>query len=183
MEGTERKGKRQMQGKLGDPGIAADLALLGRNVREARERLGFSIGHLAALTHAKPSRLRLLEEGQQDITLRTLGRIAAALHVPAHTLFSDPLPSEKKAFQRLPAPGPDEAFAQNLRCQLEVSGYGIQATILARCGVSPSQLYRITHGTSSPLVSTVSRICREARMPVGEAITPPSNLLTERAPK
>lgn len=63
------------------------VRLLGRNVREARQRKGLTQEALALEADMKRSYLSELEAGKRNPTVRALGRLATALGVePAELL-------------------------------------------------------------------------------------------------
>lgn len=63
------------------------VALLGRNVRALRIAAGLSQEELAFRAGMKRSYLSDLERGTRNPTVRALGRLAAALEVPACRLL------------------------------------------------------------------------------------------------
>jgi len=66
------------------------VAILGRNVRAARQRAGLSQEDLALEAEMKRSYLSDLERGVRNPSVRALGRLAKALGVEAAELLRDP---------------------------------------------------------------------------------------------
>jgi transcriptional regulator with XRE-family HTH domain len=63
------------------------VAILGRNVRDARKRKGLSQEQLALEADMKRSYLSDLERGTRNPSVRALARLAAALDVEPWTLL------------------------------------------------------------------------------------------------
>jgi transcriptional regulator with XRE-family HTH domain len=61
--------------------------ILGRNVREARQRAGMSQEQLAFEAGMKRSYVSDLERGTRNPSLKAIGRLASALGIPPHELL------------------------------------------------------------------------------------------------
>lgn len=66
------------------------VRLLGRNVREARQRKRMTQESLALEADMKRSYLSELEAGKRNPTVRALGRLAVALEIDAAELLRAP---------------------------------------------------------------------------------------------
>ena len=69
--------------------------ILGENMKAYRAELGFSQARLAELVNTAPQYINQIETGKRFPTDTMLGKIAVALEVRAHELFS-PVHYEKK---------------------------------------------------------------------------------------
>ena len=56
-----------------------DYILLGKNVRHFRQTRGYSQEQLALEAEISPSILRMIERGEANPTIKTLGKLAASL--------------------------------------------------------------------------------------------------------
>lgn len=73
-----------------------------REIRKARKLTQVELGRLAG---CNASIVSILENGKTNVTLRTIGNIAAALGVQVHDLFADRTEAEQfliETFRRLP---------------------------------------------------------------------------------
>jgi transcriptional regulator with XRE-family HTH domain len=66
------------------------VRLLGRNVREARQRKRMTQEALALEADMKRSYLSELEAGKRNPSVRALGRLAVALEIEAGELLREP---------------------------------------------------------------------------------------------
>ena len=63
---------------------------VGRRVGELRVQAGFTQAELADLAEVSPKYLQRIEAGQENLTLRSLARMANILLVPVTDLFLAP---------------------------------------------------------------------------------------------
>jgi transcriptional regulator with XRE-family HTH domain len=73
------------------------VRLLGRNVREARQRKRMTQEALALEADMKRSYLSELEAGKRNPSVRALGRLAVALEIEAGELLREPGASKNSA--------------------------------------------------------------------------------------
>ncbi len=66
------------------------IARVGRRIRELRKRSGLSQRRVAAMLRTKVSNYQRIEAGRQNVTLRTIALIAAALGTTASDLLEPP---------------------------------------------------------------------------------------------
>ena len=80
----------QMGNKQSFDQAARKLQLrLAANLRDGRLRLGWTQEHLAQEAGLAPRHIQKLEAGEVNLTLRTIGRLCAALEMDASTLFRE----------------------------------------------------------------------------------------------
>lgn len=79
------------------------LSAIGRNVRAARSRLGWSLDTLAMHTHASKAVLVALEQGRSNPNLRTLIRVSDALGLPLARLLDTASPASLQVIPMEPA--------------------------------------------------------------------------------
>lgn len=75
------------------------LARVGRRIGELRERAGVTQRHVAEVLETNVSNYQRIENGEQNLTLRTLAVIARALGVKTQDLLA---PSEGTAAKKRP---------------------------------------------------------------------------------
>jgi transcriptional regulator with XRE-family HTH domain len=65
--------------------------IVGTNVAKARKKAGLSQKELAAVVGVNKQTIWRIEAGSTNVTLETIGKLAAALTVTAEDLFSEPM--------------------------------------------------------------------------------------------
>lgn len=100
MASTEWYGEKQQvrwAGMANDPttdeqepnNLASLKLLIGTRVREARKRLKMSQSELGALIGSGHSHVNMIESGDMNVTLKSIVKLANALHIKPLHLFAD----------------------------------------------------------------------------------------------
>jgi len=115
-------------------GVPHDAELVGRNIKEQRERAGLSLAQLAAATGISKAHLVRLEKRGGNPSLEILGRIAEALGVTIADLVGAP--------KLIYSPASDEEVPASLKAfadEARLSSYEVQtlASIRFRGGERP----------------------------------------------
>jgi transcriptional regulator with XRE-family HTH domain len=86
------------------------LSAVGRRVQQLREAAGVTAADFARAAGITPQYLWRLEDGQQNLNLKSLSRLAIALNVPMTALLAgiepDPATTRKRKYSRKVSTGP-----------------------------------------------------------------------------
>ncbi|HEB93143.1 MAG TPA: XRE family transcriptional regulator [Gammaproteobacteria bacterium] len=119
--------------------------LLGANIRQLREALGYSQEALAEMTGLNRSYIGSVERSEHNAGIENISRLARALNVPVSRLFQEPREAAKNPGEPPPAQPPVEIRSVVVRagqfealleqCYERTPRPDLVMEYLGRCGV------------------------------------------------
>jgi XRE family aerobic/anaerobic benzoate catabolism transcriptional regulator len=150
--------------------------MLGRRVRELRNRRGLTRKMMAREAEVSERHLAQLEAGEGNISIVLLRRIAAALHVSLAELFAAEAETRhekvliQRFLERLPAHRVEDAMARLLReFGEEEAERRKRVALIGLRGAGKSTLgLRLSEETKVPFIELDREIEKDTGMPLGE---------------
>jgi transcriptional regulator with XRE-family HTH domain len=132
------------------------VAIDGQKIRELRNERGYSLYELAEKAGLSLSYLSEIERGCKNPSLKTVKKLAEALHVPQEQLIGGAVRDEIKLGERI------RLFREKNKLTLK--------ELAQKAGISVSYLSEIERGNVAPAVETLRKVAHSLDCPVSALI-------------